>query len=423
MNSVLAILRERGFVAQTTDTQLGEILDKQPTTVYAGFDPTASSLHVGHLLPVMALAHFQRSGHKAIALFGGATGMIGDPSGRSDERNLQTPEAVAENLKRLKSQMSRILNFDGQNSAIMVDNNDWIGKMTFIDWLREVGKHFSIGYMLGKESVRGRMESESGISYTEFSYMTMQAYDFVHLFETYGCTLQFGGNDQWGNITAGIDLVRRKCGQQTYGLTLPLLTTATGEKFGKSAGNAVWLDPDLTSPYQFYQYWHATSDADVERMLKYFTFLPSDKIAEVCQHHFDQPEQRSAQKLLAEEVTRMIHGQQAADRAIAASDALFRGDLNSLKPSELNDIFSDVPSSELDSSTISEGVQAIQLLCDTGVCNSKGDARRAIEQGSIYLNNERVTSPDQLVTCADRLEGGMLILRRGKKNNHLVRIR
>jgi len=422
MKTILETLAERGFIAQTSDEQLGAYLAKQPVTVYAGFDPTAPSLHVGHLLPVMALSHFQRHGHKVIALFGGATGMIGDPSGRSDERNLQSLEVIAENLEGLRSQMARILEFSGPNPAIMVDNNDWIGPMTFVDWLREVGKHFSLGYMLGKESVRGRMESEEGISYTEFSYMTMQAYDFVHLFEKHSCTLQCGGNDQWGNITAGIDLVRRKCGAQVHGLTFPLLTTSGGEKFGKSAGNAVWLDSERTSPYHFYQYWMQTTDADVERMLKYFTFVDAGEIAELCEAHTKSPEQRQAQKRLAAETTRMIHGDHELARVEAATNALFHGNLRSLDSESIMDIFSHVPTTDLDADRVTLGVSLLDLLVESGICKSKGDARRAVEQGAIYLNDVRVHETDYNLNRKDLLCDSVIVLRRGKKDYHLIRL-
>jgi tyrosyl-tRNA synthetase len=420
--NVLTELRRRGFIQQISDDGLEAILGAAPATVYAGFDPTAPSLHVGHLLPVMALAHFQRLGHKVIALVGGATGMIGDPSGRSSERNLQTPDVIAENLEGLKRQMSLILDFTGDNPAVMVDNNDWIGRMSFVDWLREVGKHFSIGYMLGKESVKGRMEKESGISYTEFSYMTMQAYDFMHLHREMNCNLQCGGNDQWGNITAGIDLVRRKCGNQVYGLTFPLLTTANGEKFGKSAGNAVWLDAQKTSPYKFYQFWVQTSDADVQSLLNYFTFLEHDEIAQICEAHRQAPEKRLAQKRLAAEATRMIHGEDALKRVESATEALFQGRLKELTAEAIEEVFADVPQSEIESQRLQTGMPVLDLVVESGLCSSKGDARRAINAGSIYLNDQKVQADTQSVNKTHLIAGRAMILRRGKKDYHLVRV-
>src|SRR5579862_4186409 len=298
MSSVYDTLEQRGLVAQSTDPELGELLGRERLTIYVGFDPTASSLHLGNLVPIMSLAHFQRAGHKVIALVGGATAMVGDPSGRSDERNLLTIEQVKQNALGVREQLSRFLDFDGPNAAVMVDNYDWTAPMSFIDWLRDVGKYFTVNYMVAKESVKSRMQAEAGISFTEFSYMTMQAFDFLHLHDHYGCRLQGGGSDQWGNITAGIDLIRRLRQQQAYGLTFPLITTASGAKFGKSAGNALWLDGGRTSPWEFYQYLVRQDDRDVARFLRIYTFLPDAELAELDEQIAAHPEQRAAQKAL-----------------------------------------------------------------------------------------------------------------------------
>ncbi len=308
--SILNDLNERGFIAATTDEALDEHLETGSRTIYIGFDPTADSLHLGHLVPIMVLAHLQRAGHKVLMVVGGATGMIGDPSGKSDERNLLTAEQIDHNVAAVREQLARFVSFEGDCPAEIVNNHDWIGPMSFIDWLREVGKFFTINYMVAKESVKQRMASEVGISYTEFSYMTLQAYDFLHLFREKGCTIQGGGNDQWGNITAGTDLIRKaQPGAKVFGVTFPLLTTSRGEKFGKTAGNAVWLDAERTSPYQLYQYWVRSEDADVEKFLKLFTFLSLDEIAAIMAEHNESPERRAAQKALAEHATRLIHGQ------------------------------------------------------------------------------------------------------------------
>ena len=308
----LDTLEKRGLIAQSTDPALGELLAREPFTIYVGFDPTASSLHLGNLVPIMALAHFQRAGHRVIALVGGATAMVGDPSGRSDERNLLTIDQVKQNALGVREQLGRFLDFDGPNAAVMVDNYDWTAPMSFIDWLRDVGKYFTVNYMVAKESVRSRMLSESGISFTEFSYMTMQAFDFLHLHDSHGCRLQGGGSDQWGNITAGIDLIRRLRQQQAYGLTFPLITTASGAKFGKSAGNAMWLDRARTSPWDFYQYLVRQDDRDVVRFLRIYTFLPEREIAAIQQQIEQHPEEREAQQRLAYSVTALVHGEETA---------------------------------------------------------------------------------------------------------------
>jgi len=347
---------------------------------------------------------------------------VGDPSGRSEERNLLTAEMVARNAAAVKAQMSKFIDFGGDNPAVLLDNNDWIGRMSFIDWLREVGKFFTVNYMVAKESVRKRMESPQGISFTEFSYMTMQAYDFLHLYDAYGCTLQCGGNDQWGNITAGVDLIRKARSGKAYGMTFPLMSAAGGEKFGKTAGNAVWLDAARTSPYQFYQYWVRTDDADVQRYLKVFTFLGLDEIAAACRQHRAAPEGRAAQKLLAAEITRIVHGPEALTRAQRASHALFGGDLTGLEVRELREIFADVPSTCLSPQRLAGGIGLADLLAETHLAKSKGEARRAITQGGVYLNNQRVADAEAAVTPADLLGQSILVLRRGKKQYHLVQV-
>ena len=325
MPDALGTLIEREVVEQISDEDaLRKSLDKETLTMYAGFDPTADSLHLGHLFPLLCLARFQRLRHRPIVLVGGATGLIGDPSGKTEERQLLTGEIIEENSTAIRKQLGRFLDFSGDNAAIMVNNAEWTKDVSYLDWLRDVGKYFSVNYMLNKESVRRRIEDRSqGISYTEFSYMLIQANDFLELYDRYGCTLQVGGNDQWGNITAGIDLIQKRRHKQAYGITFPLLTTANGEKFGKTEGNAVWLDPEKTSPYNLYQFWIRTDDRDVIRYLKYFTFLPMEKIAELERTVAEAPEKREAQQVLAEESTGMIHGEDELKKAQKASRTLF----------------------------------------------------------------------------------------------------
>ncbi len=422
MENVFDLIEQRGFISQLTSPDVRTALGNPPATAYVGFDPTADSLHLGHVVPIMALAHLQRAGHRVLVVIGGATGMVGDPSGRSTERNLLTMEQVAANVLAVKGQMERFLTFGGSDGALMLDNHDWIAPMTFIDWLRDVGKHFGIGTMLGKESVRSRLGSEQGITFTEFAYMTMQAYDFLHLFDHHGCTIQCGGNDQWGNITAGMDLIQKVRGGRAYGITFPLVTTATGAKFGKSAGNAVWLDADRTSPFRFYQYWLNTEDGDVARFLKLFTFLPLEQIRELCKEHEQDPGRRGAQRMLASETTRLVHGEAGLERAVRATDALFGGGLEGLSEAELADVFSDVPSTTMPAGSLDgDGLPVLELLTRASVFASKGEARRMLDQGGLYLNSRRVGSPEERVSLAT-LEGRrVLIVRLGKKRYHMVR--
>ncbi len=421
MASVFDTLEKRGLIAQSSSEDLGKKLADEKLTLYIGFDPSDESLHVGSLVPLMAAAHFQRAGHGVILLVGGATGMIGDPSGKSEERKLLSPDEIERNLRGIRAQVERFVTFEGDNPAKVVNNHDWISKMGFIDWLRDVGKHFTVNYMLAKDSVKSRLASESGISFTEFSYMTMQAYDFLHLFDAEGCTLQAGGSDQWGNITAGIDLIRKVRGAAAYGLTFPLLTTASGEKFGKSAGNAVWLSAERTSPYLFYQYFINTDDRDVARYLGYFTFLGDDEIASLESTVKESPERREAQRRLAWEVTVIVHGEEAATRARRASEMIFGGEIGGLTDAEIEEVFAEVPSVALPAARLEEGVPFFELLSASGLCRSKTVARKLAASGGAYLNNRRVSDPTRPVTRDDLASEHVLVLRSGKRTYRLVR--
>ena len=421
--SVYRELERRGFISNTTDPEIDKYLADNKVAVYCGFDPTAESLHIGNLVPMMGLAHFQRYGHKVLPLIGCATGMIGDPSGRSEERNLQTIEQIMHNADFIKKQMALVMHFDGDNPAEMVNNYDWTHKMTIIDWLRDVGKYFTVNYMIAKDSVKSRINSDNGISYTEFSYMTLQSYDFLHLYRNNNCTVQFGGNDQWGNITAGLELIRRADNGKAFGMTFPLVTTSSGEKFGKSAGNAVWLDAEKTSPYQYYQYWINIADEDVEKMLKLFTFLDVDEIEKICAEHAQAPHQRIAQKLLAQEATKIIHGEKGLESALRASKALFGGDLDGLTEKELLNIFNDIPSSSFDRDKVEQGLNICDLLVETKMQNSKGNARRLVQQGGCYINNMKIDDIDYSVDESSLMHDSLLVIRCGKKNYHLVTVK
>jgi tyrosyl-tRNA synthetase len=394
-------------------------------TAYVGFDPTAPSLHVGHLLPVMGLVHLQRAGHRPIAVVGGGTGLIGDPSGKSRERNLLSAEEVAANAEAVRGQLEAFLDFGGvPNPARMVNNLDWLGRAGVLDFLRDVGKHFPVSTMLRKETIRSRLDDETGgISYTEFSYLLLQAYDFLRLFQDHGCRFQFGGNDQWGNITGGIELIRRAIGGKAYGVVFPLITTASGVKFGKTEEGAVWLDPERTSPYRFYQYWLNTDDDDVGRYLRFFTLLPRDEIEGLEASLRDRPQERAAQEALASEVTLRVHGESGLERARAASRVLFGGGMEGLGADEIEEIFADVPSSVIPREALSgKGTGIVALLADAGVTSSRGEARRGVEQGGVYVNNRRVEDPHAAVTLADAVDGRFLVVRRGKKRYHLLRV-
>jgi tyrosyl-tRNA synthetase len=421
VSTAFDVLESRGLVHQVTDeAAVRAALGGPGVSVYAGFDPTDSSLHVGNLLPILVLAHLQRAGHRPICVVGGATGMIGDPSDRDAERALLSPERVAENAAAIGRQLRRFLFFDGENAAQLLDNAAWAASLSFVEFLRSVGKHFSVNAMLARESVRRRLDGP-GISYTEFSYALLQAYDFLHLYEKHGCTLQVGGSDQWGNITAGIDLVRRTHGAAAQGITHPLITTASGAKLSKSAGNAPWLDAARTSPYDFYQFWIRVDDRDVERFLALFTFLELSEIERLCAAHRANPEARGAQRRLAAEVTRSVHGDDALRRAEVASRVLFGEEIAGLSDADLLGIFPDVPSTRLARARLEAGVPALELLAESGVCKSKGEARRLIKNGGVYLNNQRIEDPDALVTPAGLASETLLVLRKGKKSYHLVR--
>jgi len=421
--SILDELQWRGLVADCTDTE--ELTKKiaSPVTLYCGFDPTADSLHVGHLVPLLALRRFQNYGHHPIAVAGGATGSIGDPSGKSAERSLLTKDQITANVESVRPQLARLLDFDRQsNPARLVDNADWTAGLSYLDFLRDIGKHFTVNQMVAKESVRARMEDrEVGISYTEFSYMLLQAFDFYVLCRDHGCELQIGGSDQWGNITAGIDLMRKKLSRQGYGLTMPLITKADGTKFGKTEGGSVWLDPEKTSVYKFYQFWINTADADAVRYLKFFTFLPKEEIEVLEKKHTENPGAREAHKALAKAVTDLIHGEHATQEAVRASQILFGGELAGVSESTFNDIVGEVPTKEIEKAKLdAAGIPLVELLVHAGLCPSKGQARKDIEGGGVNLNNVREARADRTVTFADLLFDKHLLLRKGKKNYVVV---
>ncbi len=413
-------LEWRGLVYDATEG-LRDVLARQHVTGYIGFDPTAGSLHVGSLLVIMALARMQRLGHAPIAIVGGGTGLIGDPSGKTAERMLMTTEQVEANVEALRRQLSRFLDFDtSANPARIVNNAEWLTKMSAIELMRDVGKYFTVNYMLAKESVKRRIEGEEGISYTEFSYLLLQSYDFVMLYDRFGCTLQMGGSDQWGNITAGIDLTRKLRGAKVHGLVLPLVTTASGTKFGKTEAGAVWLDPALTKPFEFYQFWIQTDDRDAVKYLKFFTFLPEPRIRELEEASTRAPEKRDAQRELAREVTRLVHGEHAVRDAEAATERLFAGDVSTMSVSELLQVFPNVPSS--DAPYAPDGWPVVELLSSAGVTTSKGEATRLIRGGGIYINDRRVTDEKARVTPEQAIEGQLFVIRKGKRDNFLIRI-
>jgi tyrosyl-tRNA synthetase len=422
--SIIKDLESRNLIHSVTDLEgvTKHLNDNKPVTFYAGFDPTADSLHVGSLLPIITMARFQKAGHKPLALVGGATGMIGDPSGKSEERNLLTEELLQKNVEGIRNQLSRFLDMDNpENGADVVNNGDWFKPINFIEFLRDIGKHFSVNAMMAKDSVKSRLENrEQGISYTEFSYMLLQAYDFLHLCSENSCTLQIGGSDQWGNITAGIDLIRRKTGKQAYGLTIPLLTTSSGKKFGKTEKGTVWLDAKRTSPYQFYQYWVQSEDDDVMDYLYKFSFLPVEEIKELEKQHLEAPHRRVAQKKLAELITVMVHGSKGLENALMATNALFGGDLSKIPGNLLGEIFSHVPSFETTFQNI-ENKLLIELMAESEFVKSKGEARRLIKGGGVYLNNIRIQDMNKEIVSTDLLENRYLVLRSGKKRYHLIK--
>lgn len=439
-SSILAELQWRGLIHQIThEDLLDNSLKDGAMTLYIGFDPTATSLHVGSLVPIMTMAYFRRHGHNPIAVAGGATGMIGDPSGKSDERNLQSQEVLDQNLAGLSTQLRALLgnaltlhpqemesHADTADTIAVLNNGDWITPWSLLDFLRDVGKHFSVNQMIKKDSVRLRMESEdAGLSFTEFSYMLIQAYDFYHLYKEHGCRLQAGGSDQWGNITAGTELIRRKaCGKEqdtAFGLTFPLLLKSDGTKFGKSQSGNVWLDAHRTSPYQFYQFWINQPDADVPMLLRKFTFLSKHRIDELL----ESGNPRLLQSTLAYEVTSFVHGADQADRAVRASRMLFKEKVTDLDDASLREIFADVPSSQFERARFEgEGVLLIDLLVETGLQPSKGAARRLVQQNGASINNVKITGGiDTRVTVADLASESMLVLLSGKKARHVVELK
>jgi tyrosyl-tRNA synthetase len=423
--NLLEDLRWRNLVHQTTDDEnLGTWLGGKPRVVYAGFDPTADSLHVGSLLPLLLLRRFQQAGHQPIALVGGATGMIGDPSGKSVERNLLSREALEQNVAGLRTQMQRFLDFDaGAHSAILVNNIDWIGSFSYIDFLRNVGKNFPVNVMLAKDSVKARLErDDAGLSYTEFSYMLLQAYDFVHLYREYGCELQVGGSDQWGNITAGIDLGRRMHSAQLRGLTSPLLLKSDGTKMGKTESGAIWLSADRTSPFAFYQYWLNTDDNDVGNCLRVLTELSHDEIRELDSSRDGDAAKRVSQRSLAESLTELVHGSAGLRIAQRATDILYGGsEISDLSDTELGSIFNDVPSCELPRTQLGAGLLLVDALVATPLAKSKGEARRTIEQGGAYVNNRRIADVQAALTEADLASETVMVLRSGRKKYALIR--
>jgi len=421
--SILEELKWRGLIADCTDTPgLGKKV-AAPVTLYCGFDPTASSLHVGNLVPLLALRRFQLLGHHPIAVAGGATGMVGDPSGKTQERQLLTREILERNIASVKEQLKCLMDFDAKsNPARLVDNASWTARVPFLDFLRDIGKHFSVNQMVAKESVRARMEDrEVGISYTEFSYMLLQAFDFLVLYEKYGCELQIGGSDQWGNITAGIDLIRKKTGKTAYGLTLPLITNADGTKFGKTEAGAIWLDPEKTSVYKFYQFWVNTDDRDVIRYLKYFTFLSKEEIESLEKKHAENSGARAAHKELAKAATDLVHGSSATTEAVRASEILFGGELKGIVESTFGEIIGEVPTKQIEKTRLDgSGLPLVEVLVLAGLCSSKGQARKDIEGGGVNINNNRETNSARAVTTNDLLFGKHVLLRKGKKNYVLL---
>jgi tyrosyl-tRNA synthetase len=426
MADFVADLRFRGLIHQMTDPALGDRLDGGAVTVYAGFDPTADSLHVGNLLQLCTLRRFQEAGHRPIALAGGGTGLVGDPGGKSEERSLLTDEQLEANLDGIQRQLARFVEFGGgagASAAVLVNNADWLRPMPLFTFLRDVGKHFTVNQMVAKDSVRSRLaRADTGISYTEFSYMLLQAYDFLQLYDDFGCTLQFGGSDQWGNITMGIELIRKVRQAEAFGLTSPLVLKADGTKFGKTESGTVWLDPARTSPYQLYQFFLRSEDVMVGTYLRYFTFLSHGEILELDAGTTEHPERREAHRVLARQVCTLVHGAEETGRAELAAAALFGGDLSGLDERTLLDVFADAPSTDLPASRLDgTGEPLVDLLAETGLVKSKSQARTTVSQGGAYVNNAREDAVERRVTADDLVAGRYLVLRRGKKDHHLVR--
>ncbi|MCM3599207.1 tyrosine--tRNA ligase [Robertmurraya korlensis] len=416
---LLQDLQWRGIVYQQTDEEgIKDVLDKEKISLYCGVDPTADSMHIGHLLPFLTLRRFQQAGHRPIVLVGGATGLIGDPSGKSEERKLQTLEQVQLNVEGIKGQLNRLFNFEGENGAVMVNNYDWAGSMDIVTFLRDFGKHVGVNYMLAKDTISSRLET--GISFTEFTYTILQAMDFYYLHKNHECRIQIGGSDQWGNITTGLELIRKMSpeGSKAFGLTIPLVTKADGTKFGKTEGGAVWLDPEKTSPYEFYQFWINTSDADVVKYLKFFTFLSKEEIEELETAVQEEPHLRKAQKALGEEMTRLIHGEDAYQQAIRISAALFSGDIQSLTGSEIKQGFKDVPSFTYEQGS---SLNIVELLVNAGIVQSKRQAREDVKNGAISVNGVRVNELEYTLDEKDRIDGEFTVIRRGKKKYFLIK--
>ncbi|WP_026671639.1 tyrosine--tRNA ligase [Alkalihalobacterium bogoriense] len=417
--TLLEDLQYRGLVNQVTDEQgLTEQLEKGNITLYCGFDPTGDSLHIGHLLTILTLRRFQMAGHKPLALVGGATGLIGDPSGKKAERTLNTTDIVQQWSDRIKGQLEQFLDFEGENAAKTVNNFEWIGSLSVIPFLRDVGKHFGLNYMLAKDSVESRIQS--GISFTEFSYMILQSYDFLTLYEKENCRLQIGGSDQWGNITAGLELIRRATEDEkakAFGFTIPLVTKSDGTKFGKTEGGAIWLDAAKTTPYEFYQFLINTDDRDVIKFIKYFTFLSKEEIEELEKEMETAPEKRVAHKKLAEEVTKIVHGEEALHQAIRISEALFSGAISSLSAEEIQQGFKDVPSYECGD----EEISLLDLLIAAKISPSKRQGREDIQNGAVYINGDRCTDLEKVVSAEDKIDNQFTIIRRGKKKYFLIK--
>ncbi|MCL2119404.1 MAG: tyrosine--tRNA ligase [Planctomycetaceae bacterium] len=422
MQDIVKELQWRGAIHQKTDENIGTWLNGKRRTVYIGFDPTADSLHVGHLVQMMTLRRFQQAGHRPIALVGGATGMIGDPSGKSEERNLLTVDDIRRNAEGMRNQMTRFLDFDTHDGALLINNYDWLGKFSFLDFLRDVGKHFPVNVMMAKDSVKSRLaQSDAGMSYTEFSYQLLQSYDFYWLHKTCNCEMQVGGSDQWGNITAGIDFVRRMGGPQLYGLTSPLLTKSDGKKMGKTESGSLWLDAGRTSPYVFYQYWVNLDDADVDKALKFFTEMSQEETQAVLDEHFQSPEKRVAQKRLADDLTRLIHGEEGLQAARRATDIFFGAEIADLADAQLLAVFADVKSRELPRTVLNDGLSIIDALVESGLAPSKSEARRTLQGGGAYVNNRKITGIDTKLTTKHLAGETVMILRSGKKNYALLR--
>jgi tyrosyl-tRNA synthetase len=419
----VAELEWRGLLQQTTAPDLGEILRKAPVTGYAGFDPTAASLHVGSLLPILGLVRLQRAGHRPLAIVGGGTGLIGDPSGKATERAMLSRDALAANVAGLRAQLDRFLDFSGPRGAKLLDNATWLGSALLLEFLRDVGKHFSVNQMIHRDSVRLRLEDrEQGISYTEFSYALLQAYDFLRLYDEHGCTLQIGGSDQWGNIVDGTDLIRRVRGGVAYGLTMPLVTKSDGAKFGKSEKGNVWLDATLTRPFDFHQFWLNVDDGDAVKFLRFFTFLGREEIESLATESAARPEKRTAQRRLADEVTRLVHGEDVLDRCLRAIAVLFEGaELSGLSEDELTDAFRGAPRHRLSRAALgTPEAQLTTILAASGLSPSKGQARQAVESGSVAINQRVCGDVSRVLSSDDLLPGAFIVLRRGKKTYHVI---